>query len=258
MSHNPPPHLARLKAVEAAEKRARVSRVLGSGANRLGGTVTTKSPRELAAQAAERRARDDKSCGHGHSAGGLDVAKIESERAARDGIIHKAADLPLLRVNGDGVIDLASSSDEDDDIIVLSDAVKDDHSSTSAGSASYKPSSSPRANGGNAKKRNRSPDEVPPMRPAPLSSGTPNNAPASLPMSTLDSRSNEWSCTSCTYINPTVQTQCEMCLALREPFKPEDLSLDGPGPWTCWICGQEGMPHEFWTCSQCGWVKAQS
>ncbi len=123
MSHNPPPHLARLKAVEAAEKRARVSRVLGSGANRLGGTVTTKSPRELAAQAAERRARDDKSCGHGHSAGGLDVAKIESERAARDGIIHKAADLPLLRVNGDGVIDLASSSDEDDDIIVLSDAV---------------------------------------------------------------------------------------------------------------------------------------
>jgi hypothetical protein len=49
--HDLPPHLARLKALEAAEKRRQTSRVLGSG-GRLGGRINTKglSPRELAAQ----------------------------------------------------------------------------------------------------------------------------------------------------------------------------------------------------------------
>ena len=251
-SHNIPPYLARVKAVEAAEKRARVARVLGSGGSRLGGAVTIKSPRELAAEAAERRARDEKSCGHGHSARGVDVAEIESEKAAREGVVHKAADLPPLRVNANGVIDL-TSSDEDDDIIVLSKAVKDDNSSISVGSGSHKPPS-----GGNHKKRNRSTDEVPPMRPASSSSGAPNKAPASLSIATLDTHSSEWSCTACTYINSTLQTQCEMCLASREPSTSDDLSLNGSGPWTCWVCGQKGIPHEFWTCSRCGWVKVQS
>ena len=38
MSHNLPPHLARLKALEAAEKRRKVSQILGGeGGRRLGG-----------------------------------------------------------------------------------------------------------------------------------------------------------------------------------------------------------------------------
>lgn len=36
ISHNVPPHLARIKALEAAEKRLKTSRVLG-GSGRLGG-----------------------------------------------------------------------------------------------------------------------------------------------------------------------------------------------------------------------------
>jgi len=51
VSHDLPPHLARLKALEAAEKRKQISRVL-AGSGRLGGRINTKglSPRELAAQ----------------------------------------------------------------------------------------------------------------------------------------------------------------------------------------------------------------
>jgi hypothetical protein len=53
VSHDVPPHLARLKALEAAEKRHRVDGILGGG-GRLGGYRTTAlqgmDPRELAAQ----------------------------------------------------------------------------------------------------------------------------------------------------------------------------------------------------------------
>ena len=49
VSHNDPPHIARRKALEAAEKRRQTSRVLGSG-GRLGGQNRDAglSPRELA------------------------------------------------------------------------------------------------------------------------------------------------------------------------------------------------------------------
>jgi hypothetical protein len=51
VSHNLAPHLARMKALEAAEKRAQSSRVLGAG-GRLGGSGRQAglSPRELAAR----------------------------------------------------------------------------------------------------------------------------------------------------------------------------------------------------------------
>ena len=52
VSHNIPPHLARLKALEAAERRKRLGMLLGSGGT-LGGTGPAGrglTPRELAAQ----------------------------------------------------------------------------------------------------------------------------------------------------------------------------------------------------------------
>jgi WLM domain len=49
VSHNLPPHLARAKALEAAEKRRRMAGIM-SGGRRLGGRVEALSPRELAAQ----------------------------------------------------------------------------------------------------------------------------------------------------------------------------------------------------------------
>ena len=50
VSHDLPPHLARQKALEAAEKRRNVSVVLGRGGRLGGGPTSNKSPRELAAE----------------------------------------------------------------------------------------------------------------------------------------------------------------------------------------------------------------
>lgn len=52
VSHNVPPHIARARALEAAEKRRKIRGMFG-GARRLGGSVVRRdlSPRELAAQA---------------------------------------------------------------------------------------------------------------------------------------------------------------------------------------------------------------
>lgn len=51
MSHNVPPNVARIKALEAVEKRAKTERVLNGG-GRLGGRSRNAglSPRELAAR----------------------------------------------------------------------------------------------------------------------------------------------------------------------------------------------------------------
>lgn len=51
VSHNLPPHLARARALEAAEKRRRVTGMLG-GSHRLGGAVVSRnlSPQEAAAR----------------------------------------------------------------------------------------------------------------------------------------------------------------------------------------------------------------
>ena len=51
VSHDLPPHLARARALEAAEKRRNLSNLM-SGGRRLGGSLTNtnRSPRELAAE----------------------------------------------------------------------------------------------------------------------------------------------------------------------------------------------------------------
>ncbi|KAJ7640979.1 WLM-domain-containing protein [Roridomyces roridus] len=91
VSHDLPPHLARLKALEAAEKRRNMGGVLGGRGRALGGRINTAglTPRELAARAAERRARDEKACGSG------EMAIKEAEKAAKESIEHKVIDLTL-------------------------------------------------------------------------------------------------------------------------------------------------------------------
>lgn len=52
VSHNLPPHLARARALAAAEKRQQIARVLGGGGARLGGRIGSVglTPREMAAR----------------------------------------------------------------------------------------------------------------------------------------------------------------------------------------------------------------
>ncbi|KIL01053.1 hypothetical protein PAXRUDRAFT_821068 [Paxillus rubicundulus Ve08.2h10] len=79
VSHDIPPYLGRLRALEAAEKRRR-GEALTKGGGTLGGRSSALgklSPRELAARAAERRKRDELTCGS------VSIALREAAKAAK-------------------------------------------------------------------------------------------------------------------------------------------------------------------------------
>jgi len=205
VSHDLPPHLARQKALEAAEKRRQTAQVLGTG-GRLGGRATNNrglSLRELAAQAAERRARDDKACGSGV------LAEREATKAAEDGIENKVIDLTM-----------------DDNELYADDVIIVDQTQPVTG-PSKREYATPTARPTNGL------EHIP-------TSARPNT---SLPPKI----SPEWSCPMCTLLNQPQTLRCDACLAERPP----DLSAG----WTCMTCGEEDIPHDFWTCRFCGAVK---
>ncbi|KAF8529901.1 WLM domain-containing protein [Gautieria morchelliformis] len=216
VSHDLPPHLAKIKALQAAERRRKTASVLGSG-GRLGGRTTgrSKSPRELAAEAAERRARDEKSCGAGH---GIN-AEIEAQRAMQDSVIDRI-----------GVDALREASPET--IIIDGPSKLADVDATER------------------VQRNRN-----------ITAGPPTVSRSSRPSSAIKTEtrsklpiqphfSNDWSCPMCTLLNPALALQCSACLASR----PADPATG----WICLSCGEQGMPHEFWSCRFCGQVKRES
>ncbi|KAJ7070561.1 WLM-domain-containing protein [Mycena amicta] len=210
VSHNLPPHLARSKAIEAAEKRKQTAQVLGGGGRRLGSGRTNMenlSPRELIARAAERRARDEKECGSG------EVAQREAEKAANESIKHD-------------VIDLTQDSESDDITAPPSKVVAAQRAppSTSVKSKS--------------------------VRPAPAIPNPPSKVPRLHAVSNSRKASAEWTCAVCTLINAAIALQCDACLSDRPP--------DESAGWGCLVCGETGMPHDFWSCRSCGTIKATS
>jgi len=59
-----------------------------------------------------------------------------------------------------------------------------------------------------------------------------------------------WSCPACTLINTARAFACEVCASPR----PQDPSVG----WMCHVCGEASIDHQFWTCTFCGTVKAES
>lgn len=102
------------------------------------------------------------------------------------------------------------------------------------------------------------------------------------PESASDLEFMEWACATCTYVNHPQRVTCEMCFSKKRPRTcavPPPSSASGlaapktdleakskakleqePGQdaWDCLMCGERGMPHEFWTCKFCGQVKLSS
>ncbi|KAI0962377.1 hypothetical protein AcV7_001234 [Taiwanofungus camphoratus] len=226
VSHNLPPHIARQKALEAAEKRRHANLIM-SGGGRLGGTriKSNKSPRELAAEAAERRARDEKACASGA------VAQREAEKAAKESVKNE-------------VIDLTHDSDSETDAILV-----DQTSPISRTSATIV-----RHVTGKGVKRPRIGSifhnvlQAGPSRGAPIAACAP--ARDRLEISPM----GQWSCSQCTLLNDPINLQCVACEAVR-PYVGEQSEAEG---WTCTVCLEPAIPLEFWYCSFCGTIKAQS
>ncbi|EPQ60315.1 WLM-domain-containing protein [Gloeophyllum trabeum ATCC 11539] len=219
VSHDLPPHIARQKALEAAERRRKLGTLM-SGGRRLGGAPVRRnlSPRELAAEAAERRARDEKACGSGV------LAQWEAQKAAKESVESEAIDL-----TGD-------ASDGDSDVIILDQPPSEPLSAKVVVQQSK----------GKALATSMKSDSKHSKR-------TPNAQQSAVPSGSgaVPIVDGVWSCPACTYFNAAAAFRCAMC----DTSRPQFGSSEG---WTCRICGEMGMHQEFWTCRFCGTMKPSS
>ncbi|GBE77546.1 WLM domain-containing protein [Sparassis latifolia] len=238
VSHNLPAHLARQRALEAAEKRRRLN-FLMSGGGRLGGIRSGKSPRQLAAEAAERRTRDDKACASGAT------AAREAEKAAKESVEDKVIDLTLDSDSEPEVV-ISDSEPSAAGTPIITVRQTDDHSghSSSTGTPKRRPVRSMRSG-------KPSSSRTPPPSP---SASISRHGPAISRPAIPPSSDGEWACPRCTLVNDALNLQCAACLLVRPPV--EDRAT--PEGWTCLACGEADNPHQFWSCRFCGSIKPQS
>jgi len=63
----------------------------------------------------------------------------------------------------------------------------------------------------------------------------------------------EWSCPTCTLLNPISSRTCEACTAPNPNTPPPAKRSDGG--WFCDFCGSGPRDMSYWSCSECGWVR---
>ncbi|KAI9057777.1 WLM-domain-containing protein [Trametes sanguinea] len=215
-SHNLPPHIARQKAVEAAERRKQISAILGGGGRLGGGERSNKSLRELAAEAAERRARDEKACASGA------VAEAEAEKAARESVRDDVIDL-----TGDD-----SDHSPEPDILVVDETSPSSSSSNSTPGASTpatRPSLRPSDNSsGYSSSTSVSSGSRTPVSWSGLRPSSGNTSTSSLSSTGTTTPSSTMSSSSQQPIRPTVR-RVERGAGPGTPRIPKPRSVSRPG-----------------------------
>ncbi|KAF9532087.1 WLM domain-containing protein [Crepidotus variabilis] len=229
VTHNLPPHLARAKALEAAEKRRQNAAILAGGGQKLGSALGRNyglSPRELAARAAEQRIKDDRSCASGVS------AEKEAEKAANASIESKVIDLTKDDSEHMGFWPDDSYSD-----VIIVDDVRPPASSSSSTTRTSKP----------------------------ITAASTSADDWSCTQCTLLNYSSTSRCSLCEASRPakvTPTTKTTRAVVPPRVNPPIKRPLDRPKvvqplEWICPACTLSNS-HEFWSCAACETIKVQS
>jgi hypothetical protein len=112
----------------------------------------------------------------------------------------------------------------------------------------------------------RPPKSIPPLaktKTRPIPSSSTRSVPKAIPQSEIIDLTDddppphppvptEWSCPTCTLLNPISSRTCEACSTPNPRSPPTIKKGDG---WFCDFCGSGPRDMSYWSCSECGWVR---
>jgi hypothetical protein len=175
-------------------------------------------------KAAERRIRDDKACHTADKGSGDDVER-EVRKAQEESV-------------GIDAIDLTGSDGEAEE--VKAESSKEGAKRISPQPTAIRPTKTPRST--------PIPSQTVATRPAHKAT-TATQKPISDAAMSSDLLNADWSCPVCTLLNPAYTLSCEACAA------PKPTQKTSKAGWYCEFCAAGPRDVEFWSCTECGWVR---